>query len=78
VRQGDDVWVKVTGANFSPNSTVIFDGSPVETRWLSDKQLSAHLTGRHTFNGGTYLIGVSTPKPGGGVAEGLNFVVVYK
>ena len=78
VRQGDDVWMKVTGANFSPNSTVIFDGSPVETRWLSDKQLSAHLTGRHTFNGGTYLIGVSTPKPGGGVAEGLNFVVVYK
>jgi hypothetical protein len=40
--------------------------------------MSAHIAARQTFDGGTYLIGVSTPKPGGGVTEGLNFVVVYK
>jgi hypothetical protein len=77
-QQGSDVWVTVTGANFSPNSTVIFNGAAVETKWVSDKQMSAHIAARQTFDGGTYLIGVSTPKPGGGVTEGLNFVVVYK
>lgn len=76
--QGGVVWVKVTGANFSPNSTVLFNGSPVETKWVSDKEMSGKLTPAQTYNGGTYMIGVSTPKPGGGVTEGLNFVVVYK
>ena len=76
--QGADTWVKVAGVNFSPNSVTLFDGTPVETKWMSDKEMSAHLTTQQTANGGTYLIGVSTPKPGGGVTEGLTFVIDYK
>jgi Amidohydrolase family len=76
--QGTEKWVKVTGANFSPNSVVLFAGDPVESKWVSDKEMSAHLTSKQTASGGTYLIGVSTPKPGGGVTEGLTFVIDYK
>jgi Amidohydrolase family/IPT/TIG domain len=76
--QGSDVWIKVTGANFSPNSVVLFDGTPVETKWVSDKEMSARLSPKQTSQWGTYLIGVSTPKPGGGETEGLAFVVEYK
>jgi hypothetical protein len=77
-RQGSDLWVKVTGANFSPNSVVLFEGAAVETKWISDKEMSARLTSKQTSHWGTYLIGVSTPKPGGGVTEGLAFVVELK
>jgi Amidohydrolase family/IPT/TIG domain len=76
--KGSDTWIQVTGLNFSPNSVVLFDGSPVETKWVSDKEMSARLTPKQTSQWGAYLIGVSTPKPGGGVTEGLGFVVTYK
>jgi hypothetical protein len=75
---GGDIWVTVTGLNFSPNSVVLFAGSPVETKWVSDKEMRAHLTPKQTSDWGTYLIGVSTPRPGGGVTEGLGFVVEFK
>jgi hypothetical protein len=78
VTQGDDVWVKVSGANFSPNSIVMFDGKPVETKFVGDKELDAKLSALQTGEPGNYQIGVFTPKPGGGTNQGLLFVVGYK
>ena len=78
VTQGDDVWVKVSGANFSPNSMVMFDGKPVETKFVGDQELDAKVSPMQTGEPGSYQIGVFTPKPGGGTNEGLMFVVGYK
>ncbi len=78
VTQGDDVWVKVSGANFSPNSIAMFDGKAVETKFVGDKELDAKVSPLETAEPGSYQIGVFTPKPGGGTNEGLMFVVGYK
>jgi Amidohydrolase family len=78
VAQGGEVWVRVTGANFSPNSVVLFNGIPVETKFVGDNELSGRLTAKQTSHPGNYLIGVETPKPGGGVTEGLGFIVDYR
>lgn len=75
--QGTEVWVKLTGRHFSPNSVVLFDGKPIETKFGGDGELTARLTAAQTTRPGTYLIGVSTPKPGGGIARGLTFIIDY-
>jgi hypothetical protein len=76
--QSSQVTVKVTGANFSPNSVVLLDGVPVWTKWVGDQELQATLSPEQTARIGTHTLGVSTPKPGGGVTEGLTFVIDYK
>jgi hypothetical protein len=76
--QGSEVWVRVTGANFSPNSVVLFDGKPVETKFIGDGELQGRLSVTQTTHPGNYLIGVATPKPGGGTTEGLSFIVDYQ
>ena len=76
--EGSEVWVRVTGANFSPNSVVLFDGKPLETKFVGDGELSGKVSAKQTVHPGNYLIGVETPKPGGGTAEGLGFIVDYK
>ena len=75
--QGSDVWIKLTGRHFAPNSVVLFDGQPVETKFGGDGEISGRLTPAQTSRPGSYRIGISTPKPGGGTADGLTFVVDY-
>jgi hypothetical protein len=75
--QGSDVWIKIAGRHFAPNSLVLFDGQPVETKFGGDGEISGRLTPAHTSRPGNYRIGVSTPKPGGGIADDLSFVVDY-
>lgn len=79
VVEGSDKWVTVTGQNFSPNSVVLFNGTAVQTKWVSDTQMLARLTPQKTATPGNYLVQVSTPKPGGGVSlPNLAIVVDYK
>jgi Amidohydrolase family len=78
ITQGNEVWVRVMGTNFSPNSVVLFEGKPVETKWVGDNELDGRLTAKETSHPGNYLIGVKTPKPGGGVTEGLGFIIDYR
>ncbi len=78
ITQGREEWVRVMGTNFSPNSVVTFDGKPVETKFVGDNELQGRLTEKQTSHPGNYLVGVETPKPGGGVTEGLGFIVDYR
>jgi hypothetical protein len=75
--QGKSVKLKISGSYFMPNSVVLFRGSPVPTKWISSSELSAVLTPKQTSEVGNYLIGVQTPKPGGGGSEELGFIVDY-
>ena len=75
--QGKTVQLRISGADFAPNSVVVFRGSQVETKWVSPKELSAVLTPKQTAEVGNYLIAVQTPKPGGGLSEELGFIVDY-
>jgi Amidohydrolase family len=75
--QGKTVQLRISGAKFVPNSVVIFRGKPVETRFVSARELLAILTLQQTAEAGNYLIAVQTPKPGGGRSEELGFLVDY-
>ncbi len=75
--QGSELWVKITGRHFAPNSVVLFDGHPVETKFRGDGEISGRLTSAPTSRPGSYRISVFTPKPGGGTSEGSTFVVDY-
>jgi hypothetical protein len=75
--QGSEVWVKIAGKHFAPNSLVLFDGQPIETRFGGDGEISGRLTAAQTSRPGNYRVGVSTPKPGGGIADELSFVVDF-
>lgn len=78
ITEGTEVRIKVSGANFSPNSIVMLDGKAVETKFVGDNELDAKLSPAETASPGTYQLGVWTPKPGGGMNEGLTLVINYK
>jgi hypothetical protein len=75
--QGKEVRLRVSGSSFAPNSVVVFRGGPVETKWVSPTELWAVLSSKQTSEVGNYLVGVQTPKPGGGLSEELGFIVDY-
>ena len=78
IKQGDDVWVKVQGENFSPNSIVILGGVHLDTKFVGDGELNARVPSEETVRVGNYQMGVFTPRPGGGTTEGMTFVIEYK
>jgi Amidohydrolase family/IPT/TIG domain len=75
--QGTTVRLRISGANFVPNSVVMFRGRSVETQFVSPTELFAVLTPTQTAEVGNYLIAVQTPKPGGGLSGELGFIVDY-
>ena len=75
--QGKETKLRVLGQGFVPNSVVYLAGSPLATNWVSSTELSAVLTPQQTSRVGTFLITVQSPKPGGGVSEGVAFLVDY-
>jgi hypothetical protein len=76
--QGDPVDVRVLGRGFTPSSVIRYDGRVVETRFVNSSELRAVLSATQTARVGVYLMSVETPKPGGGVAEPVEFLVTFK
>jgi len=75
--QGSITSLRIIGAEFMPESVVVFNGVPVTTRYLGPTELSAVLGQRETALPGSHLIGVQTPAPGGGDATPMEFIVDY-
>ena len=77
IQQGSDVWVKVLGQNFSPNSIVMLGDVALDTKFVGDGELDARLSPEDTGRVGAYPMGVFTPRPGGGTTAGMMFVIEY-
>ena len=77
IQQGADVWVKVLGQNFSPNSIVMLGDVALDTKFVGDGELDARLSPEDTGRVGAYPMGVFTPRPGGGTTAGMMFVIEY-
>lgn len=58
----------VTGGNFTPSSSVLWNGSPRATFFTSGSVLTAQITSADIQNAGTALVNVFTPSPGGGTS----------
>ncbi|MFN0084576.1 MAG: NF038122 family metalloprotease [Blastocatellia bacterium] len=66
----------VFGGNFTPQSVVRFSGNALPTARVSSVQLSATLPAAALASSGLVFINVTTPGPGGGMAEELPFTVL--
>lgn len=65
----------VNGANFTPASTVLWNGSPRTTIFGSTSQLTAQITAVDIENAGTAMVEVTTPQPGGGTTLPATFTI---
>jgi trimeric autotransporter adhesin len=67
----------VNGTNFVQNSAVQWNGSAVQTNYLSNTQLSASIPGNYIASVGPVPVSVSTPGPGGGGSSSMPLTVEY-
>jgi hypothetical protein len=65
----------VNGANFTPVSTVLWNGSPRSTTFVSATQLTAAIDAVDVAAVGTAQVSVFTPAPGGGTSSSLPFAI---
>jgi hypothetical protein len=65
----------VNGSGFVPGSLVRWNGSPRQTSFVSDAQLTAQITASDIASIGTATITVFNSTPGGGGSNGVNFSV---
>jgi len=70
--------LKITGANFMPETVAVFSGEVVATEYISETELTVQLDSAQTSQPGSYVISVQTPAPGGGTAEPVEFIVDYQ
>lgn len=65
----------VTGGNFTPASSVLWNGSARSTLFGSTTTLTAQILSTDIQNAGQAMVKVSTPQPGGGVTTSLTFTI---
>lgn len=65
----------VAGKNFTPASTVLWNGLPRTTVFNSTTSLSAQIRSIDIQNAGSALVVVTTPQPGGGTSTTLTFTI---
>jgi hypothetical protein len=68
----------VTGSGFTTQSTVLADGVPAETTFLSSDSLRAILPDEMMQASGAHAIAVQTPQPGGGTSSTSTLTVMAK
>ena len=73
---GPGFTLTVSGVNFVPAATVLWNDSPRVTTFVSSTQLTAEMMVSDLANAGTAQVTVSNPAPGGGPsATGLPFTI---
>lgn len=65
----------VTGSGFSENSTVLLNGKPLATTFVSATELTAEVGATVIGKMGWIPVQVSTPSPGGGVSAALPLTI---
>jgi hypothetical protein len=68
--------VTVNGTGFAPQSTVIANGTPLATTFVSATQLTATVPASLVASPGVLQLTVSTPAPGGGTTSSFSFTVL--
>lgn len=67
--------LQVNGSNFVPGATVYFGGQARSTTFVSASQLNVGIIGGDVDNGGTAVVFVFNPAPGGGASTSVEFPV---
>jgi hypothetical protein len=72
---GPDFTLAVMGSGFNAISTVLWNGAPRPTTFVSETELEAAIPSADIAGGGIVAISVHTPPPGGGTSESLSLLV---
>ena len=75
VAGGPSFTLTVTGANFVPNSVVMWNGAARSTTYVRSTRLQASIPASDIASAGTAQVTVFTPAPGGGTSSALPFTV---
>ena len=70
-----DTTLSVAGTNFYPATTILFDGQPITTTFVSAQQLTASITAAMAADYGEHTVAVSNPTPGGGTSPTVAMVI---
>jgi hypothetical protein len=70
ISTGGPVSVTVNGSHFVPDSTVVVDGTPATTTYISPSALALTLS-VPAYSGADRILTVSTSTPGGGISNGV-------
>ena len=73
-----DTIISVSGVNFVGGSKVQFAGTALATTFVNSLQLTATIPAANLATAGSFAVTVTNPTPGGGVSNGLPFVVKGK
>jgi|GEM_PF-1302478 len=65
----------VNGANFVAVAVAQWNGSPRPTTFVSSTQLQVSIPASDIASAGTFTVNVSNPGPGGGLSNGVGFLV---
>ena len=76
VAGGPAFTLTVNGSGFLPVSTVLWNGAPRSTSYLSPNQLTAPITAGDIASAGTATVQVQNPLSDGGLSNGVLFSVV--
>jgi hypothetical protein len=67
--------LELDGANFTPNSIVLWNGSPRSALFGTTSRLTAQIFASDIQNAGSALVAVVTQQPGGGTTQQLTFTI---
>ena len=67
--------ITVTGGNFTPQSSVLWNGSPRTTFFGTTTTMTAQILATDIQNAGQAMVEVFTPQPGGGTTTALTFTI---
>lgn len=75
---GADFTLRVSGAAFTPDSVVCWNGGPRSTSYVSPTELHATIPASDLVTPGSADITVVTPAPGGGTSEAQTFTITKR
>jgi amidohydrolase family protein/IPT/TIG domain-containing protein len=76
--QSGSLQLKIRGSDFIPRSMVEFDSTRLQTKFVSETELTATVPAYMTDRVGSFKVTVYTPGPGGGMSEASYFIVKFK
>lgn len=72
---GPDFTITINGAGFAPAASVLWNGTPRPTTFVSSTQLRADVPASDIANAGSASVSVTNPGPGSGRSNPLPFII---
>ena len=69
--------ITANGTNFSPNSSITWNGSQLTTTFVNSGEMTANVPGTLIASGGTAAVSAVSPAPGGGTSGVMTVTITF-